>query len=181
MTEQEMVEKAKEYGFSAAKVIAAENLVIDPDLRVYCEENTCGNYGKNHACPPDCGTQQEMKARVVQYKKALVLQTVQPVESVMDSTATKTARKAHNLLTSELMEVYKKSGIDGLRVMAGPCSYCAHCAREEDKPCRFPDKLASCLSAYCIDAGAMAETCGMPYWCGNEEVPFFSIYFFEKA
>ncbi|MDO4273981.1 MAG: DUF2284 domain-containing protein [Eubacteriales bacterium] len=177
MNSNDMVKAALEYGFTNAKVIESKELVFDPELRVYCEENTCGNYGRNHACPPDCGTQAEMKERTMKYKKALILQTVQPVDSVMDSAQTKAARKAHNLLTGDFMDYLKKQGVDGLRVMAGPCSFCEVCGRITDEPCRFPDKLASCLSAYCIDAGAMAETCGMPYWCGNEEVPFFSIYF----
>lgn len=181
MNEERMMELALEYGFTNAKVVAVSQLTFDPDLRVYCEENTCGNYQRNHACPPDCGSQAEMKARTDKYSRALVLQTVQPVESVMDSAQTKTARKAHNMLSGELMDLFQKEGIPGLRVMAGPCTYCGECSKIKDEPCRFPDKIASCLSAYCIDAGAMAETCGMPYWCGNEDVPFFSIYFFKEA
>lgn len=46
MNHKDMVKAALEYGFTNAKVIGAGELVFDPELRVYCEENSCGNYGK---------------------------------------------------------------------------------------------------------------------------------------
>lgn len=176
MNEKKMQDMALEEGFTRACWIDVDRLVFDHDLRHYCVENTCGNYERNYACPPDCGSPEDMEKRVRSYKRALVLQTVQPVDSVMDTEQTKTARQFHNMITRELVTAYENMGIQGLSVMAGPCSYCSKCARIEGQPCRFPEKAASCLSAYCIDAGAMAEECGMPYWCGNDEVPFFSIF-----
>lgn len=176
MDEIKMKEMALEAGFTRACWMNVEDLVIDGELRQYCEENTCGNYGRNYACPPDCGTTQEMEAKIRKYRRALVLQTVQPIDSVMDTEQTKVARTAHNMISRELVDAFAAQGMTGLAVMAGPCSFCSTCGKTSGGPCRFPEKIASCLSAYCIDAGAMAEHCGMPYWCSNEEVPFFSIF-----
>ena len=40
-------------GFSAAAVMDTGNLVFKPEYRVFCEENQCGNYNLNPACPPE--------------------------------------------------------------------------------------------------------------------------------
>lgn len=47
-----MIETAKELGFSGAAVIDTAQLVFMPEYRVFCEENLCGNYNLNPACPP---------------------------------------------------------------------------------------------------------------------------------
>ncbi|WP_434309884.1 DUF2284 domain-containing protein [Hominifimenecus sp. rT4P-3] len=179
MEQQVLIQMALDAGFLHAKVTDRENLVFDPTLRRYCEENTCGNFGVNYACPPDCGTPAEMEARVQKYRKALVLQTIQPVESVMDPAQTKEARRVHNQISRSLVEQLQKAGVEGLPVMAGPCSLCKVCAKIQGEPCRVPEKIASCLSAYCIDAYRMAQACGLAYWCGENRVAFFSIYFFN--
>lgn len=97
-----MIETAKELGFSGAAVIDTEELVFIPEYRVFCEENFCGNYDLNPACPPESGTVEEMKAHALTYEKTLVLQTTQ--EGQMDY---KKAKLAHNHLTEELAEKSK--------------------------------------------------------------------------
>ena len=179
MTEKEMKELALSEGFTKAEIIESKELTFIHSLRACCEANECGNYGKNYACPPDCGSPQEMEARVRVYQKALVLQTIQQVDDIMDGVQTKEAKKFHNMISWELIGALRRKGIEGLPVMAGPCSACSVCARIEGKPCRFPEKVASCLSAYCIHAADMAEKCGMEYWCGMNRVAFFSIYLFD--
>ena len=67
-------------GFSAAAVMDTGNLVFKPEYRVFCEENQCGNYNLNPACPPESGTVEEMVARALKYEKTLVLQTIQTME-----------------------------------------------------------------------------------------------------
>lgn len=173
MNEKEKVQKALDLGFTNAVFMDVKDLEFDKNLRRFCEENTCGNYGKNYACPPDCGTPGEMEARVKSCSRALVLQTIQRVTDVMDPEETKKARKKHNGLTRDWL---KAADGQGLTVMAGPCAVCSVCNKTEGKPCSFPQKVASCLSAYCICAEKMANHCNLPYWCGENQVAFFSMY-----
>ena len=56
MTREQLIEMAVEQGFSAAAVIGTESVPFDSAFRPLCEENLCGKYGVNYACPPDCGT-----------------------------------------------------------------------------------------------------------------------------
>ena len=51
-----LIEEAKALGFSDAAVISTDQLVFVPEYRVFCEDNLCGNYDKNPACPPQSGT-----------------------------------------------------------------------------------------------------------------------------
>ena len=110
--------------------------------RKFCEENQCGCYNVNPACPPECGTVESMKQRVFAYEKALILQTIQSKD--MDY---KMAKLAHNKLTEQLAAKIMESGNTDLLIMsAGPYRH------------------YSCLSAYCVDAQEMADAVGMTCW-----------------
>ena len=130
------------------------DLVFKPEYRVFCEENRCGNYDLNPACPPESGTVEEMKKHAMKYEKALVLQTMQ--EYSMDF---KKAKVAHNKLTEALAERMKEDGKTDLLLMtAGPY------------------KHNSCMSAYCVDAQMMADAVGMTCWANDDKVRYFSLY-----
>ena len=107
-----MIETAKELGFSGAAVIDTAELVFIPEYRVFCEENLCGNYDLNPACPAESGTVEEMKAHALTYEKTLVLQTTQGGQ--MDY---KKAKLAHNHLTEELADKIKAARYDDLLLM----------------------------------------------------------------
>ena len=73
----DFIEEAKKLGFSDAAVMKTDKLVFVPEYRVFCEENACGNYDKNPACPPESGTVEEMKERALDYENTLVPLTEQ--------------------------------------------------------------------------------------------------------
>ena len=58
-----LVKEAIDLGFSNAAVMDTKKLVFVPEYRIFCEENRCGCYNLNPACPPSCGTAEEMKQR----------------------------------------------------------------------------------------------------------------------
>ena len=174
MRKDEIERAAKEKGFTNAAVIPVESLVFEPSLRKYCEDNLCGNYGKNHSCPPGCGTPEEMRARTERYRQAWIFQTIAEVDW-RDKTALKAVRDSHNVRSRELLERLEEGGVSGLSMLAGPCQACEICPGEEGKPCRYPEKQVSCISAYCMSAEKMAQEAGIPYWCGEGKVAFFSL------
>ena len=65
-------ERAKQLGFSAAAVMDTKNLVFKPEYRVFCEENRCGNYDRNPACPPESGSVEETKHLSYRQRKAMI-------------------------------------------------------------------------------------------------------------
>ncbi|MBS6195530.1 MAG: DUF2284 domain-containing protein [Clostridiales bacterium] len=180
MTEEKMQQEALAKGFTHAVFMDVKDFVFKRELRKYCEENLCGNFGKNVSCPPICGTPEEMEEKVKKYSRALVLETVNQVNNMYDAEEIKKVRKFHNDITREYIEKLRADGVEGLAMMAGPCAACEHCAGEAGGGCRFPEKLASCLSAYCVEVEKLANYCGLPYWCGENKVGFFSVYLVNR-
>lgn len=152
-----LIEEAKALGFSDAAVISTDQLVFVPEYRVFCEDNLCGNYDKNPACPPQSGTVEEMKEHALKYEKTLILQTMQ--DGLMDY---KKAKLAHNKLAEQLAEKMKEEGITDLLIMSAG-----------------PYKHNSCMSAYCVDAQKMADAAGMLCWTSDGMIRYFSQVLFR--
>lgn len=178
MDEKRLVNMALEMGFSDAALLDTKDIVFVPAFRPLCEENLCGKYGVNYACPPDCGTVEEMEERVRRWPKAILLQTLWDIDDPLDGSQTKPAKSRHNKLTREWID---RAGIPGLMIGASGCSLCNSCAIVEGKPCRFPDQKFSCMSAYCIFVRDLTEKCGMEYDCGPGVEAFFSMYCFNDT
>ena len=177
MKEQEMIDLALELGFANAAVMDTKDLIFMPSFRPLCAENLCGKYGVNYACPPDCGTVEEMKQKVLRWRQALVMQTMWDIEDPLDNEQIKPAKTEHNRLTRRLIE---KAAEPGLMIGASGCSLCSPCAITEGAPCRFPGLRYSCMSAYCIFVKDMADRCVMDYECAPGITTFFSMYCFDE-
>ncbi len=179
MNHEQIINWAVEEGFSAASIIPTSEIIFDPSFRPYCEENICGQYGVNYACPPDCGSPEEMKARILAHKYALVLQTIWEISDYSDMPAIKQAKGSHNTAQIRLVKKLRSKGCQGQIVGVSGCSLCSPCAITKGEPCRFPDYQFSCMSAYCIFVKKLADACGMEYDCGEGLLAFFGMYAFD--
>lgn len=179
MTEAEMIRLAISEGFAAVEITDTHRIVFDPTFRPYCEENLCGQYGVNYSCPPDCGSVEEMKQRILAHKRALVLQTIWQVADYSDVPAIRHAKKSHNAAELRLVQKLRSAGHDGVIVGASGCALCTPCALTQGQPCRFPDLKYSCMSAYCVFVKKLADTCGMEYDCGEGLLGLFGMYVFD--
>jgi len=179
MEEQTMIQLAEEEGFAAAAVVNTGKIVFDPMFRPYCEENLCGQYNANYTCPPDCGSPEAMKERVLAHKKALVLQTIWEISDYTDQKAIRQAKNSHNQAAIRLMKRFRAAGKDGFLVGASGCALCTPCRKSQGQPCAFPEYQYSCMSAYCIFVKKLADECGMEYNCGQGLLAFFGMYVFD--
>lgn len=179
MDHEQIIHLAVEEGFSAAAITATSEITFDPSFRPYCEENICGQYGVNYACPPDCGSPEEMKARILSHRYALVLQTIWEISDYSDLPAIRQAKGSHNASQIRLVKQLRREGCQGRIVGVSGCSLCSPCAITAGEPCRFPDYQFSCMSAYCIFVKKLADTCQMEYDCGDGLLAFFSMYAFD--
>ncbi len=175
MDYHDLPELAMEMGFANAALIKTDEITFVPSFRPLCEENLCGKYGVNYACPPDCGSVAQMQERVRKWNYAVVLQTLWDVDDPMDANQTKPAKGQHNKLTRQFID---RTGLPGLMIGASGCNLCETCAIVEQKPCRFPDRMFSCMSAYCIFVKDLTDRCGMDYDCGPHAVALFSMFCF---
>lgn len=175
-----LIEAAIAAGFSNAAVVHTADIVLEPAFRVCCEDNLCGNYGANYACPPVCGSTDAMEQKIRSRQNALVLQTIWEIEDVMDMTQIKPAKKAHNEMQRKLLAGLREQLPAGFSVGVSACDFCSRCAILDGEPCRMPEQQFSCMSAYCIYVKKLAERCGMEYDCGRGLVAFFSMYVFDE-
>ena len=60
MEYKELEKLALDTGFSYAAELDVSTLELRQEVRDMCGANTCGMYGRNLACPPACGTLEEL-------------------------------------------------------------------------------------------------------------------------
>lgn len=182
MNEKLILQESKRAGFVKAAVMSTSDLSFHHEFRMFCEQNDCGNYKSNYACPPYCGTPEEMEQKAMQFRQAIVFQSRTPVENVFDEIEMKKIKKSHTIMTFDAVNSMIKQGFDshGIYIMCGPCNYCKECAAISHNPCVQEDQRFSCLSAYCIDAMDMAKKCEMAMEWNGKIVSFFSMYLFDK-
>lgn len=179
MTEEQIIRYALEEEFANAAIVDTSTIPFDPSFRSYCEENLCGQFGANYSCPPDCGSMEAMKAKILDHKKALVLQTMWEITDFSDAPAIKSAKSAHNAAEIRLVKRLRAEGIHGFMVGASGCALCKPCRQTRNEPCAFPEYQYSCMSAYCIFVKKLTDQCGIEYNCGDGLLAFFGMYVFD--
>lgn len=177
MTHQEILALAREAGFSAG-LIPTSAILFDPSFRKYCAENLCGNFGANWSCPPDCGSPEQMAARLTAYPTALVLCSDHNIGDWRDRAAVAAAKGAHNRAAVALAQQLKDAGHPGVLAGGGPCDLCQVCARREGRECLHPEELFSCLSAYCVHVKALADAAGLTFSSEPGKTTFCGLYAF---
>ena len=171
--EKEKCEKALAFahaqGFCAA-IIDTKDIVFDSSFRRYCAENLCGQYGVNHSCPPNCGSFASMQRIVTGYRKALVVQSQWDLHDWNDFDTINQAQQAHTVAMLRIVDCMHRIQSRSRMCGVGSCNLCEVCTRTTGEPCRHPDRMFSCLSAYCINVKKLAETVGMRYVWGSTQL-----------
>ncbi len=175
---ERMIQLALEAGFSDAALVDTADIPFEPAFRICCEDNSCGKYGVNYACPPDCGTTDQMRQQIQAHRYALVLQTLWDVEDPMDPKETKAAKSQHNRMVRSLIDRLEPEH-SGFMIGASGCNLCPACAIVCGELCRFPDKKFSCMSAYCVYVQKLTELCGMEYDAGPGVTALFGMFVFD--
>jgi len=163
-------------GAARAEEIRVADMVLQPELRVYCEQNRCGRYARNLTCPPFIGDVHDLIGKLTTFSRAVIWQNIEPLEDSFDFEGMMAAQQKHNAMTLEIAHcLYAQMGRENVLVLAaGGCSKCEKCAAETGEPCRFPDDALSSLEAYGINVSKIGEVSGMKYINGPNTVTYFS-------
>jgi len=172
------VELCLDAGATKAAQILTEQLTFSEIFRQYCEQNTCGRYGKNYTCPPHVGEIADLIRDITLRKHAVVWQTISPLEDSFDYEGMVEARDRHNEVTLNIAEQARALLGDVLILGAGGCFLCQTCAVNTKEPCRFPGKAISSLEAYGIDVSKIEAVTDMKYINGANTVTYFSGLFY---
>lgn len=164
---------------AAFATVETGEIRFDPAFRAVCEKNACGFYGACWMCPPDVGRIEELIARAQSYDRALVFQTVHPLEDSFDIEGMRNAARAHNHLIVKLRRKAERAGIDCFLLGAGACGGCKTCAKAKSEPCRHPDRRVVSLEAAGVDVVQLAKLSGLPYLNGKNTVTYFGALLFR--
>lgn len=159
---EKLLEMAREEGFIAAGITPSD-VPIDGKFRAFCEENLCGNYGANYSCPPDCGTVEQLREKLLAEEQVIVVQTIHEIGGYEDKSGMQRAKVSHNAMVLRLMERIRRAGYEGFCSGYNGCPLCQPCKCREKAPCPHPDQRISCMSAYCIDVAELARRCSLDF------------------
>lgn len=176
---QYLIELAKSQGASNAAVIGVEMIQFDPEFRVACEANRCGNYNKNWKCPPDVGNILELIEIAKSYKYGLILQSIGKLKSKFDFKGMLAAGSEHQNMTARITEKMREEGIGVLPLGVGHCSTCASCNKLQNLSCAFPDKAMASIESYGMDVMKLAKMCNMNYNNGENTTTVFGACLFN--
>mgnify|MGYP003400516798 CR=1 FL=1 len=149
------------HGFAHYGLMPTNELVFVKSYRKYCEDDICGNYNKHPMCPPMCGTFEELKKNVQNFKNVLVLQSIWHAEDFTDQEFIKKCKATHNKNTKSLINELNFDGDTGIIISAGP------------------GQNTSCVSAYCIDVAEAAKFLNMNYYFQDNNFCLFSFFIFD--
>lgn len=171
--------------------VFVSDIVLDPGLRLSCEMNYCGEYGRTWVCPPHCGTIEECIERVRQYRQAAVIQTIGLLEDSYDFEGMEAAAKDFDAVFLKAVQFVKerqacespakaalsKEGPEFLFLSAGGCHCCAECSVSAGEPCRRPGEAFASLESHGILVSDLAQKAGLNYINGPNTVTYFGAIF----
>lgn len=171
---------ATDNGAYKAAVIEVSAVETDVSFRTLCEQNVCGNYGKNWMCPPDAGDINGLISELRSYKYILVYQSVGELEDSYDFEGmAEAAEKHHRLMLSVREDLEKTKFKRKLFLGAGGCRLCEVCAKKTNENCRNPGKASPSLEAYGVNVSKLASAAGMKYINGQNTVTYFGAVLFD--
>jgi len=171
-------------------LIAEENVLLSPiapqdvpvnfQFRRFCEQNLCGQYGANYACPPDCGTPEALHARLLAEQQVIVVETVWEIGDYENRDAIHRAKTSHNASMLRMMRKLRAAGFNGFCAGNNGCPLCDICKCKEQLPCAHPEERIDCLSSYCVDVAELAKRCELDFAWTPETLYLFGFLAFHQ-
>lgn len=169
-------------GAGKAVQLSTSQLVIQPELRAYCQQNACGRFGRNYTCPPHVGEVNILAQRLLSLPHAVLWQNVYAIEDSFDFEGMMSAQQKHNDMTLAIAHSIRQAfpQKDVLVLAAGGCCLCNPCFCIAGEPCPRPQDALSSLEAYGINVAELQRISPLQYLNGSNTVTFFSGAFFES-
>lgn len=156
-----VLEEAKKE-FQNCNELSREAITLSQEVRDLCEQNTCGNYGKNWACPPAVAPLDEIRKKFDEFANFIVLSQVYELEDSMDFEGMMEGAKDFQNRLVKLNKLLRESGIKYMLLGVGGCGLCPKCTYP-DEPCRRPDDQIISLEAHGIEVVKLMKDNGLKY------------------
>lgn len=178
MNYEELVALAEEIGFNAWAPLDVSTIELKQEVRDMCAVNTCGKYGTSWGGPPGCGTLEECGARLHQFSRGILVQTIGEIEDAMDFEGMMDAAANHGTNFTRMHDALREKGCKVLAIGAGCCAICEKCTYP-DAPCRFPDRQVASMEAYGMLVMEVCKANGLKYYYGADKIAYTGCYLVE--
>ena len=157
--------------------IDPKSLEFSQRIRYICGAE-CPMYNKTWACPPAVGEVAQCEKKCLQYASCLMIGTVAEVQDIADIEETLATRPAHEEITNQVRDLFRKQGVEPYILSSEACQLCDRCAWLDGLPCRYPDKMHPCVESHGINLIPTLEENGLVFQYGENIVTWFSLLFF---
>lgn len=174
-----LVAAARNFGATEAKIVGAEDIVIDKRVRLKCAIPICVDYGRHLLCPPNLMSVDEFSEIVSLYRKAIILQVEADVDSSDKSRrpldgdmckslerSTSTARwerRLHTVVNQMETLAFKQGFYLAAGLIGGNCCLCPKCVDPRSgELCRHPFEARPSMEALGIDVVKTCKNVGLP-------------------
>jgi predicted metal-binding protein len=175
MNYEELIKLGKQTGFTHVAQLNPATIELKPEVRQMCESNSCGMYGKSWSCPPACGTLDEYRTCILEYKEGILVQTVGELEDEFDGEGMKETEQQHKKYFYALYEKLREQFSHVLALGAGCCQQCNTCTYP-DSPCRFPERKVSSMEACGMLVLQVCKDNHMEYYYGSNTIAYTSCF-----
>ena len=172
------LEQCRAAGFTNAAYMDPMQMEFLPEVRNMCEADRCHSYDKCWACPPACGTLEELREKIRSYPYGILLQVTGQMEDDYDIDAIQETQKRCKAALERFLEEIRPQCSRVLAMDAGGCKRCETCTYP-DAPCRFPETLAPSLEACGLFVSRECERAGIPYYYGPQTMTFSAAVMIE--
>jgi predicted metal-binding protein len=164
----------EQYGFTEYREFDIGLIRIDQTVRDLCTQNTCGQYNRNHMCPPAIKGIEEWREEISSYTHAVLVSKFYPTQGGYDFKAWFEGIRDFQKTLAKVKEDLEARCPDKrfLFLGAGGCFLCERCTYPEGKPCRFPEKAFPSLEACGIDVVRLSRDAGVRYNNGKNTVTY---------
>lgn len=163
-------QRALDLGATQAKIISAQEIVVDDRVPLKCQIPRCFGYGAGAHCPPHTLKPAELREILRLYEWAiLMIKEVPPEIIVRDKATIKERVNAYQQMFKIVSELESLAFYDGHYLAfgfgAGSCrhTFCGqqeNCQAFEGKRCRFPLLARPSMEAVGIDVYKMVAQAG---------------------
>ena len=173
MLTQQILQIAREEGFSQVGELNVEGLRFLPEVRQMCAADKCNQYGKRWTCPPHCGTLEEISEKARRYSRGILVQSTGQMEDDFDVDCMMETEQLQKKRFHALVKRVRQECPDCLPMASGACTVCETCTCP-DAPCRAPDQAIPSMEAYGMVVSEVCQQSGMAYYYGPQTITYTS-------
>ena len=157
-----VAEFARQLGIQTCLEFGSEVVIPEERIRAFCLENKCGNYNNNYMCPPYIGSPEQIRIRMKEFPRGVLLQYTKSLDVNGDREGVRQTKTDFHHKILRIEEFLRDRGINQVwGMIGGSCGLCDTCTAKISEPCLYPDKARTSLEAIAVDVLGLLDKFGL--------------------